>query len=893
MYYFVQVRVFNLKRLLFSFFIFCGISSPLLLTAQSKSTAADSIIDAYTQHYHKIAGSGDWKSALAIGKECLSLAEIKGADPKRISQLWFDLAYMCTENEQHDSAVHYYELAKTGFESVRDPDLQQLGLLYNNLAFAMDKLGRQQKKIGYYTKALEIWKTCEPHPIGNIHTVLGNLVEAHTEYGSFKEAKSYLEELNEQTAREYSAPNKRYTDFQFGGQCETRLAAIRYFAAVDSISYLKASMTEMEKMFKNAPVSRREAFLHYLLSAYETVGYTLKNQSHFDDAAYYYEMAGSRAKQPFYLMKAAANRAILEYDRQQFYPSLQYARKAISLIDTSWSGSSWYSLKVLEAELCLRLDQRNKSEAILMQLLSRLLRKPMSWHTIGTLTSSDLRGLASYNFIQVLTKAGQVVKELSGAENSKMKGSRNLFLLAADMFAEYYQEGQYNRYLDGLNRSIMEGLLSTQAAISETASDLQVIINKIENNATRHTWKKLLYRYQQDLIPDQKRILSDFKVEAIQIQLKPDQEILRYYVSDSSIFLLQISQQNLVLTRLGEKENLIEKTKLLHHRIAGLRPDYSELLTALSKSLLKPVLRDLNKIRQYIVVPDESLGFLPFEVLMTDKGKPLAYSHAVVYSYSLPLFHIHQQLGRNPEFRNRNKLIAFAPEYKTAQDGTESMAKRGEDLYQLEFATREAREITTIFNGILVNGMAADRNSFLEQLGSFDIYHLAMHAELDSISYESTNLIFSKDERLYFHELYQLDFPAEMVVLSACNTGIGAMEKGEGLMSLSHALSFAGVRSSVYSLWEVPDKETAEIITRFYQLLAEGFDKSVALQLAKKEFLDANPSKQHPYFWAGFIINGNSSPIVNGASRYWPWVIVSLLVISTGLFLRYYLLNRS
>src|SRR5690606_25015072 len=108
---------------------------------------------------------------------------------------------------------------------------------------------------------------------------------------------------------------------------------------------------------------------------------------------------------------------------------------------------------------------------------------------------------------------------------------------------------------------------------------------------------------------------------------------------------------------------------------------------------------------------------------------------------------------------------------------------------------------------------------------------------------------------------YGMFFPGERVVLSACNTGMGKLESGEGLMILSRALTYAGVRSSVYSLWEVPDEETAEIMLLFYEYLKSGLSKVEALAQAKRDFLVNNPIKSHPFFWAGFVINGNTDTL--------------------------------
>src|SRR5690606_19594834 len=79
--------------------------------------------------------------------------------------------------------------------------------------------------------------------------------------------------------------------------------------------------------------------------------------------------------------------------------------------------------------------------------------------------------------------------------------------------------------------------------------------------------------------------------------------------------------------------------------------------------------------------------------------------------------------------------------------------------------------------------------------------------------------------------------------------------------SLSRALTYSGVRSSVYSLWQVPDVETSEIMVSFYSYLKEGKAKDEALALAKRDFLKNNPLKTHPFFWAGFVINGDNTAI--------------------------------
>jgi CHAT domain-containing protein len=147
-------------------------------------------------------------------------------------------------------------------------------------------------------------------------------------------------------------------------------------------------------------------------------------------------------------------------------------------------------------------------------------------------------------------------------------------------------------------------------------------------------------------------------------------------------------------------------------------------------------------------------------------------------------------------------------------------------------------------------------------------------------------LLFANAQPMYFKELYTKAIPAEMVVLSACNTGAGKLVEGEGIMSLSRAFTYAGVKSTVVSLWQVPDKETSEIMLLFYEQLKKGLSKHVALANAKQQFIKANPLKSHPYFWSGFILIGNNDQIVAAT----PWmkyvgVAIAILLLSVFIFL--------
>jgi CHAT domain-containing protein len=140
------------------------------------------------------------------------------------------------------------------------------------------------------------------------------------------------------------------------------------------------------------------------------------------------------------------------------------------------------------------------------------------------------------------------------------------------------------------------------------------------------------------------------------------------------------------------------------------------------------------------------------------------------------------------------------------------------------------------------------------------------------------------DGFLQLHDIFNLELSAELTVLSACETGLGKDVRGEGLIGLTRGLMFAGSRSVVASLWKVDDRATAVLMGHFYRaLLQDGMTRSAALHYAKRE-LRKNPAWSSPFFWAGFVLQGEyDKPItVEQKARVSRGVVVLLVVLMVG-----------
>ncbi|WP_034230541.1 CHAT domain-containing protein, partial [Aquimarina pacifica] len=181
---------------------------------------------------------------------------------------------------------------------------------------------------------------------------------------------------------------------------------------------------------------------------------------------------------------------------------------------------------------------------------------------------------------------------------------------------------------------------------------------------------------------------------------------------------------------------------------------------------------------------------------------------------------------------------------------------------------KEIRAISNIIDGHYFFGKEADEANFKKNASKYKILHLALHGEVDNENPEKSKLYFTKgkdtieDNLLYSHELFALDIPAELTVLSACNTGTGKIAKGEGIMSLGNAFQYAGTKSLLLSHWEVHDESAPELMQYFYKNLNDGMNKAMALQQAKIQYIaTADFYRTAPFYWGGFYLVGDSTPI--------------------------------
>lgn len=358
--------------------------------------------------------------------------------------------------------------------------------------------------------------------------------------------------------------------------------------------------------------------------------------------------------------------------------------------------------------------------------------------------------------------------------------------------------------------------------------------------------------------------------------------------------------------------------------VAAADTAYEEKALELSRMLLAPAASQLGD-RRLLIVAEGVLQYIPFDALPLPDSPPgegcppLGSQHEVV---SLPSMSALVSLRRTrPRDEHAPELAAVLadPVYETSdprvlQVGqallTRNPPRATEDdapalrtlrefggrgaasgIPRLRHTSDEAEAIMSLVpsgSGMVATGFEASRETAISPLlGRYQIVHFAAHGLVNSEHPEMSGIVLSLVNReggqadgfLQLHDIYNLDLPAQVVVLSACNTGLGEDVAGEGLVGLTRAFMYAGSKSVVASLWKVDDAATAELMRHFYEaMLKDGLPPAAALRSAK-EAMRRQKRWQQPYYWAGFLIQGEYRQHIQ-ASRARPaaYIVVALAV---------------
>ena len=885
-------------------------------------------------------GMGEYNIATRYFLQSLNLMELVEADSLERADLCKVIGNSYMLVSMMDSSFYYFESAISLLGTKANyKNYAYLGSAYHNIANAYEQVKDIQNALLYMNRSINIWEIFQDGP--SIEKVMsyGNVSRLHQSQQEFSKAESYMQkstQIVEQLGPK-QAPAKRFLYMELGGfyaRSGNYEKAIEYGTkALDlHTQLLPPDHIELAVNYNNLGYTsilfdRYKEAVSYLQSALEIYHNAYRDKRHFETARTYVNLGIAYRKLGDY------PQAIEAYQQALF--QLNYEEKSgkdfseVSALDlVVWScedlGETYYQWyietqsrthlhtadkyfsKAIDAIVSLRQNMKeNESQQLWYSQKYTTFEHAIKVKYELADNSNSEEVSALYTDIFKLMEMGKGIFLLEAFRKSRALQIANIpddFIQQETSLKrkiEYYRK-QYIRFSTGTDSS-----LNPQLAFS--------LDQYMQAKQSYEQWIKNLQRKY----PDYFRLThqtTPVSLETVQKRLSPNQYLVEYMAGDSALYIAVVSPNRIDIEKIPLDFPLARWAEELRAGIYAQDPKVSMRITKkdsliqmyedrafqLYQRMLAPISEELSEASQLLIVPDGALGYVPFDALFTQPIENADNYHTapflirefnISYAHSATLWL--EMLEK--EIHPQKWIAAFAPTFPKSpyeQQIAQKVPKKKEDsnrLYELEFSQEEVEGIRQLWDASLFLGPKASLQHFLAEAGQYRVLHLSTHGNADDRVGDFCFLAFTDiqdttengellENLLYVRDLYPLKLNAEMVVLSACLSGYGELQRGEGILSMSQGFSYAGAKSIISTLWQVDEYETKGLMVTFYEHLKKGLPKHEALRIAKLAHLK-NPQTALPYYWAAFTANGDMRPIERKQGNWGYFLGVALVIL--------------
>jgi CHAT domain-containing protein/Tfp pilus assembly protein PilF len=734
-----------------------------------------------------------------------------------------------------------------------------------NIGMVYGLLGETQKALEKLNEALLIWRAT-----GNRSGEAFALNRIGWVYRSLGETQKALEKFNEALLIMRATGNR-------SGQANT-------LSNIGEVYWLLGETQKaLEKYNEALPISREvgdlqmeAATLHNIGSVYDLLGETQKALEHYNEALPISRATGDRNREAAILLSIAR----AEQKRGNLTQARQTIEQAISIVESV--RASIGSQELRDSFFASRQDFYESYIEVLMQMHKQ--NPAASFDALALAVSERAR---ARSLLELLTEASADIRQ--GVDSSLLERERSL---------QQRLNAKAAAQVRLLNRK------HTPEQADAAAKEIAAIIAEYEEIQAEIRARSPRYAA---LTQPQPLSLMEIQQQA----LDEDTLLVEYALGEERSYLWLVSHRSIDSYELPPRAELEAAARRVYELLIvrpkrGTPPDPKLIAQAktLSRMLLGPVAQQLGAKRLVVVAPG-ALSYLPFAALPAPEDEkrssvdyePLIAKHEVVTVPSASVLSVirRETAGRqratksiavlaDPVFEASDPRLAPAKNHSgetpavLSADAELSELKRSirtmnfsdarSGFTRLPFSRREAESVIALTprgTGLKATDFSASRTLAMSpQLSQYRILHFATHGLLNSERPELSGLVFSlvdqegkpQDGFLRLHEIYNLQLNADLIVLSACETGLGKEIKGEGLIGLTRGFMYSGAPRVVASLWNVDDFATAELMKLFYQrMLKDGLPAGAALRAAQLE-LSGQKRWASPYFWAGFVLHG-------------------------------------
>jgi len=755
-------------------------------------------------------------------------------------------------------ALDYMQLALDKSKAVRDRTRQARTL--NNIGGLHNLLGDGQRALQYFTESLALYKEVgDTYGEGLVLISIGNV------YVGLRDWPKALEYFNLALPVTKTQDDRRWTE----GMVLTSIGYTNHYlgSKQEAIQYLNEALS-IHRSVENRVWEAQT--LTCLGTTYNSLGNTEKALNYFKQALTIYRTIANQRGEADALIKIARverNRGNLSEARQLIERVLEINDSLRARIVNQESRSSFVASRrdyyEFYVDLLMRLDQKS----------------PGSGHDARALQESERARARS--LLELLAESRVDIRQ--GVDTQLLERERGLQKQIND------EEMQRVRVQKG--KHTPEDLAAIDQRVNRLMLDYYTVESEIRIRSPRYA--ALTNPEPLTLRDIQQQVLDD-KTMLLEYALGEDRSFL-WVVTQSEMKSFELPKRSVVETAARRVYDLL----VASNKTQARRP-VELALNELSRMVLGPAASLLNKER-VVIVADGALEYVPFAALPVASSQPagtyepLIVRHEIV---SLPSASVLSVLRREMSNRQRapealavladavfqsddsrltqrsgkaHASLVPATDNPPATQG--ALTRSAEDVgatgfQRLPFSRREADAIVAKAaqpRTLKALDFTASRETvFNSKLEQYRIIHFATHGLLNSQHPTLSGIVLSLyDEQgrpidgfVRLHEIYNLKLNAELVVLSACRTALGREIKGEGLVGLTRGFMYAGTPSVVASLWDVRDQATSELMSRFYEGMFKDGKRPAAALRAAQVSMWKEKRWTAPYYWAGFILQG-------------------------------------
>ncbi|TET69201.1 MAG: CHAT domain-containing protein [Candidatus Aminicenantes bacterium] len=772
-----------------------------------------------------------------------------------------------------------------------------------NIGFYYDIKESYSQALKHYEEALNIARIVQDY--SDESQCLTNIGEIYIQVGNYEKALEYQKNVLKIDQEKLKKDAFVAKDLNNIGVTYQKRYAFQSHDK-DDLHNALANYEESLKIAKNIVDVKTE------IEALTNMGMAYIDLENYPEALKYFKLALEKAELAKDLEEKAnlyINIGIVNALQENYDLSLKYCQKAIDTASLTGKENILWEAHFEIANAYMRqgnheksLENYKKSISFIEKIRSRIQLEELK----ASYLASDKRIEAYQNLVNLLCK-------LSDSEPEKLHN--------VEAF-DYLERAKARAFLDRLEVS--------QVNVSQEV-DIE-LLNQEEDKMKEISGLNLklftpgLGKEQEKSIKEQIRIREE-QIEALKRKIRLsslayadlkypqiitlEQAQKQMLDSKTAFFEYCLGKENsyaFVITKRKFKIFPLPSTKEIQMQVA----EYLKVITdkenhdfrlgyELFTMLVLPGLDE--KIEKLVFIPDDILHYLPFETLLSQKDRKrwLIEDYKIAYTPSISSLREIIQHGRLSEIKPKKDLLAFGDpffgsdeEVASARDTSETSRPVGAfNVSRLEHSGLEVEKIASLFKKTKIDTFkrkeASEEKLKYLNLEDYKILHFATHCLIDDKKPDRSSIVLSignassEDEILQMREVFNLKLNSDLVTLSACQTGLGQFIRGEGIEGLSRAFFYAGASSVLISLWAVHDQATSQFMERYYFHLRSSNSIMNALQKTKLEMINSD-IVSHPYYWAGFIITGNSDKIIYPSTTKKLILIFSLFCLAAGIF---------